>query len=221
MNSLFTFLLIIHIAAGAIGLITGTINLINRKGDRLHKRIGFVFTYAMIAAGISAIILSILHPNYFLTMVGVFTIYMVSTAYRYIRLRLTEVDNDPKAFDWLLTVSMGLAGLLFISLGVKTLMASHTFGIVYIVFGLISLLFVRTDIKNYRGKAAHRNYWLLAHLQRMTGGYIAALTAFLVVNSDYFPSMIPGVVLWLLPTAVLTPLIILWSRKYEANTVSA
>ncbi len=217
MESLFTLLLIVHIANGATGLIAGTINLIRRKGDLLHKRIGLVFTYAMILAGISAIVLSILHPNHFLTIVGVFTVYMVSTGYRYIRLRLTEVDNDPKAFDWFLTICMGLAGLWFIFMGVRALIASETFGIVLIVFGVISLLFVRTDLKNYRGKAGHRNYWLLAHLQRMTGGYIAALTAFLVVNADNFPSVIPGIVLWLLPTAVLTPLIIIWSRKYEAK----
>ena len=217
MDSLFTFLLIVHIANGATGLIAGTINLIRRKGDLLHMRIGLVFTYAMILAGTSAIVLSILHPNYFLTIVGVFTVYMVSTAFRYIRLRLTEVDNDPKSLEWFLTVCMGLSGFWFIFMCVKTLIASDTFGIVYFVFGMISLFFVRADLKNYRGKAAHRNYWLLAHLQRMTGGYIAALTAFLVVNADNFPSIIPGVVLWLLPTAVLTPLIIIWSRKYESN----
>lgn len=215
MDSLITFLLIVHIANDAMGLIAGTINLIRRKGDLLHKRIGLVFTYAMMLTGISAIVLSILRPNYFLGIVGVFTLYMVSTAFRYIRLRLTEVDNDPKTFDWFLTGCMGLAGLLFIFMGVMTLLSTDTFGIVYIVFGLISLLFVRADFNNYSGKAVHRNYWLLAHLQRMTGGYIAALTAFLVVNSSYFTSIIPGVVLWLLPTAVLTPLIIIWSRKYE------
>ena len=75
MESLFTLLLIVHIANGATGLIAGTINLIRRKGDLLHKRIGLVFTYAMILAGISAIILSILHPNNFLMIVGVFTVY--------------------------------------------------------------------------------------------------------------------------------------------------
>ncbi|MDZ4746997.1 MAG: hypothetical protein SH808_00805 [Saprospiraceae bacterium] len=215
MDTLFTFFLIVHIVNGATGLIAGTINLIRRKGDLWHKRIGVVFAYSMNIAGISAIVLSILNPNYFLTIVGVFTIYMVSTAYRYIRLRLTEIDNDPKNFDWFLTVCMGIAGLLFVGLGALTLFKANTFGIVYIVFGCIGLLFVRADIKNYRGKARQRNYWLLAHLQRMTGGYIAALTAFLVVNADNFPSIIPGLVLWLLPTAVLTPLIIIWSRKYS------
>lgn len=219
MDQLFTFILIIHIVSGGTGLSTGTINLIRRKGDALHNRIGRIFTYAMISAGASAIVLSLMHPNYFLFIVGVFTLYMVSTGYRYIRLRLEGIDNDPKALDWVLTGSMAIAGIGFLFFGAWQLYKGVNFGIVMLVFGLIGMLFVRQDLKNYRGKSEVRNYWLLAHLQRMTGGYIAALTAFLVVNMDRLPSFIPGILFWLLPTAVLTPMIIFWSRKYRQGIV--
>jgi uncharacterized membrane protein len=215
MESITTPLLILHITGGALGLICGTINLLRRKGDKLHRLAGKIFVNAMLLAGFSAIALSILNPNYFLTIVGVFTLYMIGTGYRYILLRLRDIDNDPKVLDRLLTYGMGLAGVLFVALGTKALTDGNTFGIVYIVFGLIGLLFVRTDLINYRGQSKERNYWLLAHLQRMTGGYIAALTAFLVVNSDSLPSFIPSIAYWLLPTAVLTPLIVRWSRQYR------
>jgi uncharacterized membrane protein len=95
MESIYTPLLILHITAGAIGLITGTVNLARRKGDKPHKLWGLVFFYAMMATGFSAIVLSLINPNHFLTIVGVFTIYMVGTGFRYIRLRLAGVDNDP------------------------------------------------------------------------------------------------------------------------------
>jgi uncharacterized membrane protein len=217
MDSLFTFFLIVHIVNGATGLIAGTINLIRRKGDPLHRRIGVVFVITMLLTGSSAIVLSLLHPNHFLLIVGIFTIYMVSTGYRYVRLRLSEVDNDPKALDWLLTGLMGITGVAFIAFGVWQLYAKVIFGIVYLVFGLIGLLFVSMDLKNYWGKAEHRNYWLLAHLQRIVGAYIAALTAFLVVNSESFPFAIPGYVYWLLPTVILAPLIVMWSRNYQVK----
>jgi uncharacterized membrane protein len=218
MDAVFTFFLIVHIVNGATGLIAGTINLIRRKGDVLHRRTGLIFVIAMLLTGSSAIVLSFLHPNHFLLIVGIFTIYMVSTGYRYIRLRLDQVDNDPKTLDWLLTGLMGITGVVFIAFGAWQLYSKVIFGTVYLVFGLIGLLFVRSDLKNYRGKAEHRNYWLLAHLQRMVGAYIAALTAFLVVNSDNFPFAIPGYVYWLLPTAILTPLIFIWSRKYQVKS---
>lgn len=215
MDQLFTAILILHIVSGGTGLITGTINLIRRKGDKLHNQIGLGFTYAMISAGASAIVLSMMHPNYFLFIVGVFTLYMVSTGYRYIRLRLEGIDNGPKTLDWVLTGSMGIAGICFILFGGWQLYMKSNFGTVLLVFGAIGILMVRSDLNNYKGKAAERNYWLLAHLQRMTGAYIASLTAFLVVNMDRLPSFIPGILFWLLPTAVLTPMIIFWSRKYR------
>jgi len=89
-----------------------------------------------------------------------------------------------------------------------------------VTFGLLGLLFVRQDFQNYRGKAKAKNYWLLAHLQRMTGAFIAALTAFLVVNAQHLPNQIPGFIYWLLPTLIFTPLIISWSRKREKNLQS-
>jgi type IV secretory pathway component VirB8 len=49
----------------------------------------------------------------------------------------------------------------------------------------------------------------------MIGAYIASITAFLVVNN----TILPGVVAWLLPTAVLVPVLIKWSRKYAVKIV--
>jgi uncharacterized membrane protein len=34
---IFKILLVIHIFAGSVGLITGTINIARKKGDKLHK----------------------------------------------------------------------------------------------------------------------------------------------------------------------------------------
>jgi len=49
----------------------------------------------------------------------------------------------------------------------------------------------------------------------MTGSFIAAMTAFLVVNATYFPDQIPSFICWLLPTVTLTPLIVKWNGQYE------
>ena len=170
MQTLFQIFLVLHITGGAVGLLSGTINIIRKKGDKKHKLIGKFFLYGMLLAGFSALVLSVLHPNYFLFIVGVFTLY------------------------------------------IKLFLQQEKFGIVFVVFGFISLRFVYTDWQNYTGKAKEKNYWLLAHLQRMTGAYIASLTAFLVVNK-----ILPGIIVWLLPTVILTPLIIVWTRKYRVG----
>ena len=217
MSILFKTFLTLHIIGGTVGLFTGTINLVRKKGDKKHKLIGKMFTYAMLTAGFSSFALSIMHSNYFLFMVGVFTIYLVGTGNRYIYLKLLGTLQRPTIIDWTITAGMLLAGLLFIGLGIRDLVGHNNFGIVFIVFGGLGLRFVKTDFDNYKGKFEAKNYWLLAHLKRMTGGYIAATTAFLVVNAQYSPVVLPSIVVWLLPTVILTPLIISWTKKYEVK----
>lgn len=94
------------------------------------------------------------------------------------------------------------------------LLSSNNFGIVLLVFGFISISMAYQDFKNYQGRNSNKNFWLLVHIQRMMGSYIAAMTAFIVVNN----TILPGIVAWLLPTVIVTPLIFKWSRKYKIQT---
>ncbi len=217
MDNFYKLFLALHIIGGSVGLFTGTINLVRKKGDKNHKLIGKIFAYSMLVAGCSALILSLIHPNYFLFIIGVLTLYLVGTGYRYIYLKLLGSNQKPKLLDWVITIGMLLAGVVFIVLGVIHLVTQNNFGIVFIVFGTLGLRSVKTDFDNYSGKLKEKNYWLLVHLQRMTGAYIAAITAFLVVNLKYAPAAIPAALVWLLPTLIITPLIIKWSKKYKVK----
>lgn len=219
MDTLFTILLILHIAGGFTGLLSGSINLTMKKGGKRHRKVGRVFVVGMLTAGFSALGLSAIHPNYFLFMVGIFTLYMVSTGNRYIFFRLMAKEAKPQLLDWILTIAMGVIGSLLIGFGIWLLINSNNFGIVFIFFGVIGLGFVRNDLKNYRGNSPFKNYWLLSHISRMTGGYIASLTAFLVVNAQYSPVHVPSVMVWLFPSFLLVPFIFKWSRKMAVKKV--
>jgi hypothetical protein len=50
--------------------------MIAPKEKSFHKNIEDIFVYSMIMAGISVLIMAILHSNHFLFMVGVFSLYM-------------------------------------------------------------------------------------------------------------------------------------------------
>lgn len=191
--------------------------MIAKKGDSKHKIVGKIFSISMLTAGLSSLVLSVLHPSRFMFMVGIFTVYMVGTGNRYLHLKMLNKNQKPKIIDWALTISMLLAGILFMGLGTLSLLKSNFFGLVFVTFGFLGLLFVRHDFKNYSGKSDILNYWISEHLQRMIGAFIASSTAFLVVNAKYLPEYIPIVVYWLLPTIILTPLIIKWARKYEVK----
>jgi uncharacterized membrane protein len=214
METTFTILLLIHIVSGSIGLITGTINLIRKKGDKLHKNFGFFFLSEMLINGVSGLLMSLIHFNFFLLIVGVFSIYMVSTGQRYLSLKTISPSQKALKIDWILSAGMFLFGIGFIIYGILLLLSSNNFGIVLLVFGFISISMAYQDFKNYQGRNSNKNFWLLVHIQRMMGSYIAAMTAFIVVNN----TILPGIVAWLLPTVIVTPLIFKWSRKYKIQT---
>jgi hypothetical protein len=211
MELLFNILLVIHIIAGSIGLFTGTINIIRKKGDKLHKNVGVFFYYGMLINGFAGLVMSFLHVNQFLFIIAVFSIYLVSTGQRFLSLKQLGKGQKPKFIDWTLTYMMILFASIFIVYGGYLIINKVNFGIVLIIFGLISMAMSFNDISVYKGNIKVKNYWLLLHLQRMIGSYIAAATAFLVVNN----TILPGIVAWLLPTVILTPLIFKWSRKYK------
>jgi uncharacterized membrane protein len=205
--------LVLHIISGAVGLIAGTYAMIRRKGDRSHRITGQVFYYAMLGAAISAIALSLINPNTFLGMLGVFTLYLNLTGRRYVV--ASRTGNTGDITDWLLSLFMMCFALALVFSGLRAVVSSNSFGIVSVVFGLISLFMIAGDFRNYRPKTISNPVAIKSHLQRMCATYIASLTAFIVVN---FPKGLLDVSLnfipWLVPTVVVTPFIVKWSKRY-------
>ncbi|HAI76395.1 MAG TPA: hypothetical protein DCM08_09115 [Microscillaceae bacterium] len=208
MEYLFKTLLVLHIAGGATGLLAGTLNIIRKKGDKPHVQVGRFFFYGMLLAGLTALVMALMHPNHFLFIVGVFTLYMLGTGQRYLSLRQLHKGQQVSGIDWALTGTMAVFGILFGVFGGWQLLQGNDFGFVFWVFGGVGLRFVWQDWQNYRRKGIKSNTWIIAHLQRMTGTYIASLTAFLVVNITF----LPPVLTWLLPSLLVSPLITIWSR---------
>ncbi len=192
---LFKTILILHILFGFTGLLLGTVVLIRKKGDQIHKKIGFIFTVAMVCTGLCAFYLSYIHPNLFLFIVGVFTIYLAISGYRIIRLKKAHLGQKPKLGDALLTIAMLICSALFYYIGIRYLLHKQVFGFVFLLFGIVSLRLCYIDYKAYVGKVTDALYGLKNHIGRMTGAYIAAFTAFIVVNNTF----LPDIVAWSLP----------------------
>jgi len=210
--TIFEIFLTIHVVCGGASLLLGLYILLAKKGTQRHKLVGNIYFYSMLLAALLALAMSYLHPSYFLFIIGVFTSYMLITGKRYLKKKKTD---DVTPVDWLLIFLMLIFGAAFIVLGSYKILHSEYFGIVLLVFGSISLLFVYQDYINFKGRSRIKNFWLTTHIQRMIGSYIASVTAFLVVNN----TILPGIIAWLLPTFLFVPLIIKWSRKHELKQV--
>ncbi len=212
---IFNAFLIVHCIGGGLGLITGTSILFAPKGLKLHRKLGWVFITGMALAGISSLVLAYLHPSSFLFMIGVFTLYLVGTGYRFIHTK--SAFHAPNLFDRLLQAGMGISGITLVYSGVRIIFDPNLFGLVFLVFGGIGLTMLTQDIQRGHTPTTSSRGYIPKHLQRLLGAFIASLTAFLVVNLSYLPDFIPSWIYWILPTLSITPLIILWTRRYPIS----
>jgi hypothetical protein len=214
METVYKIILVTHIVAGSIALLTGLFAIIFRNNVKKHKPIGKIYFFAMTVIFFSAIFLSIYKSNVFLFCVSFFTYYACLTAYRSLKLKKLHIDQKPFWFDWAIEVFFGLMHIGFVILGIVALIRSNTaMGIISLVFGVIGVRSNYITYQRLRKKLVYKNYWLLAHIGGMLGSYIGAITAFTVNNGRWIPA--PGVVLWLGPTVFLVPLIIFEINKHQ------
>jgi len=78
--------LALHIGAGVVGLVSGTVAAIARKGGRLHRRAGNLFFVAMLTMAAFAAYLAVAVPDQLVNVfISAFTAYLVATAWMTVR----------------------------------------------------------------------------------------------------------------------------------------
>ncbi|GAA0270153.1 DUF2306 domain-containing protein [Halobacterium noricense] len=198
-----------HIAAGVAALVAGGVALATEKGGRRHRRAGRVYVAAMAVVVATVLPLFALDPTFFRTfllLVAVFSGYFAFSGYRV--LAREHPSDGPETVDWAAAVAVVAACVTLGAWGAIVVASGDSFGVVMVVFGGIGGVLGTSDLRAY-WRGTNRT-WLVDHLSRMVGAYIATVTAVSVVNI----SMAPEVVAWLWPTAVGVPLIWYWQAEY-------
>ena len=77
-----------HIGGGALGLVSGTVAVIARKGGRLHRKAGTVFVVSMLVMAVFGCYLAFVMPDQRVNVfISVFALYLVLTAWLAIKRR--------------------------------------------------------------------------------------------------------------------------------------
>lgn len=100
-------ILVVHICAGALGLISGAAALLFRKGSHPHALAGKIFVTSMLTMAAGALYLAILKHQPGNIGGGIFTFYLILTAW----LTARRTDGTTNKFDWvvlLIPLALGL-----------------------------------------------------------------------------------------------------------------
>jgi uncharacterized membrane protein len=200
---IFSLLLMVHIAAGAVALGAGLVLLVLAKGDDRHRRIGRLFGRMMVVVLIAAYGLALIRFSPFLLAVAAFSSYLLAAGWRAARRR----KPAPGMADRLIAGLMLGVGLVMAAAGL-TGAVDGAARIVMPVFGLLGAALAAQDLLESGRSNADR---IGRHLSRMLGALIATVTAVLVVNGDALG--LPSVAAWLVPTVAVVPLIVWWNVR--------
>jgi uncharacterized membrane protein len=201
-------LLAVHIACGGGAFLLAPVALATAKGGKQHRRWGMVYLWCMGGVALTALPMALYRPVLFLAMVAVFSFYAAFSGYRVLQLK-----DLAKAVDWIAGVLTFGSSLLLALLGAFDPSAIQGFGIVSIVFGFLGMRLAWVQMVSFVWKPKEKMFWWYTHLGNFIGSYIAAWTAFSVVTlSNAFGQ---HVWLWLWPTAVGVPAIVVTTAYYK------
>lgn len=192
----------------------GVYIMASRKGNTKHRKYGRVFSYAMLTASFTAFSMAWVNDQFFLLLTAVFSFYLTGTGHRALLRSINTENATVELYDYALTGSMIFAAFYFIIHGLKEVLTGQIFGIIALIFGLIGLLFALKDVQFMRAKKISEKLWLTEHIRRMSAAFLAAITAFIVVNAHRLPFEAPSYLYWLLPSLLFVPVIFRLRRKY-------
>lgn len=218
---LYGTLVFVHIAAGALALVTYWSAAASRKGGPLHRRIGQAYLLTMVAVLLTALAMSVAFVQRGMYGIAVFLVYLVVItgtacwqawrAVRNKRERGAFYGRNYTVLAWL-NLGSGLATLAAgIALGNVLLMVFCWIGI---VAGLAALRELRQPVPTNDPR-----WWMREHVQANLGNGVATHIAFFSIGLDRMLAPLgiqaPQLFPWLAPVVVAVAAGIWLDRKYK------
>jgi uncharacterized membrane protein len=170
-------LLAVHILGGILGFLSGSVALVARKGARLHRVSGDVFVVAMLFMSASGGYLALMRSQRLNILAGVFTFYLVATAW--LTVQRKEKERRLAEIGFLLAgLAVGISSLAFGWEAAHRAAARSGAGAAFVAFGLIALLSATGDARMLLGAPLSKVQRLVRHLCRMCFGLFIATGSF-------------------------------------------
>ena len=206
----FSPVLLLHICSGTVGLLSGTVAMVVRKGSRRHGLAGIVFSVSMLSLAASGTYLAIVKSQMGNVMGDVLTFYMIATAWTAARRK----DGRAGIFDWV---------ALAVALGVGTSLVVYGWRVVHGVvaqdgvpvgmaffLGSVLLLAGAGDIRMLVRGGVSGTQRIARHLWRMCFGLFIASGSFFMGRQRIFPEIVRRSNVLVLLTVLPLLLLVYW-----------
>jgi hypothetical protein len=216
-----SWLFFAHAFAGAIALIVLAIPLSTKKGGKLHVKMGWLYSYAMIFVGLSAFAITpwriFLDPDrgvrsinfaVFLFYVSAFTLSAIW--FGIVALKAKKRIEPVRSFYYI------GPPIAMIVLGLATQVVGFKFqNTLLMAFPFLGHFTSKSQLSYWLNPPKEKMHWWYAHMSGMFTACIATITAFLVTA---LPRIWPGpisqsVVLWIAPGVILGAMLNRWIAR--------
>lgn len=200
-------ILFLHIAGGSVGILSGAVALVARKGETLHRIAGTVFFVSiLIMSGIGFLVSPFL-PSATNTIAGLFTFYLVATAWLTVRRKEGTIGRLEKAAI-LVPVIASAAGVTFIILAKNRPTGTIEDTPIFYVFLLLGTIATLSDLKVIVRGGISGAPRIARHLWRMCTALTIASGSFFLGQQQVMPVFVRGSPWMFVP--VLAPIVLLF-----------
>lgn len=209
-------LMMIHVLAGTIAVLSGASALLAHKGQSLHRAAGNLFFFSMAVSAIAGSVVALQTPTMITFIAGLFTFYLVLTSWLTVRIQC----QNTLIFNILNLVFAAVIGYLGITSGMTALESADSLlhgysSEPYFFFGGLAAFCAILDATMiWRGgySGAHR---IARHLWRMCLAlYFAMGSLFTGPGAQIFPESLQGSWVLSLPENIVALLMIFWLARY-------
>jgi hypothetical protein len=189
-------ILLLHIASGTLGMLSGFVAVFLRKGSRRHSLAGNVFVISMLSLSASGVYLALMKSQPGNVLGGSLTLYLVATAWMTARRR----DAGPGIFDWAALLVVLTVAAFEGTYGFEAAMSQTglKYGYPpgpYFFLGSVAVLATLGDVRmlvrgRISGKAISGASRIARHLWRMCFALFIAAASIFLARQQLFPPIL-------------------------------
>jgi len=187
----FSPILLLHIGAGTLGMLSGFVAVFLRKGSRRHGLAGSAFVIAMLILSASGVYLALMKSQPGNVLGGTLTFYLVATAWMTARRR----DGEPGIFDWVALLIVLTVGACQLTFGLEAALSQTglKFGYPpwpYFFMGSVAMLAIVGDIRMLVHRGISGTPRIARHLWRMCFALFIATSSIFLARQHVFPALL-------------------------------